>query len=85
MTKEQIEIIEKEFIEGSPEVKDVLEKIHPEEVKFLGIVSPEEVMKELEPRMLGEYTNKGIYLKERFNWSIVKDDKGIEVLIAKRK
>lgn len=39
----------------------------------------------IETRALGNYSGCGLYLSHNARWEIVKDDEGIQVLIARRK
>ena len=85
----ELEKLKEAYSKADVSQKTLLKNLYPKEVeeieKFEGLLSATEISVEIWPRNDGEYINKGYYLSIDFQWEIVKDQNGINVLIAKRK
>ena len=85
----ELEKLKEAYSKANVSQKTLLKNLYPKEVeeidKFDGLLSATEISSEIWPRNDGEYINKGYYLSIDFQWEIVKDQNGINVLIAKRK
>ena len=86
----ELKVTKEKVLKAAKDCKDaekVLRTLFPEVFKGdkYSNLSLSNINNFIQVRIIGEYTGKGFYLSELYNWEIVKDRLGIQVLIPTKK